>query len=676
MTECNTIYCDKEGKIWTVHNNGIITCYDGLIFTAYPSEITGHYTAGAWFFEDRVGMWVISSEHSIALYAKGIWTHWNSPLFSVACIDKATNQIVGLEKSGNLFHFDTTKLDWIIHSKAPGLYTNSTYFLTPSLDEDKYLLQIFRSDTSRVAMTSFMSGSLLNPVWKEAPEMMYAAIFCKQGKIDAYEKKGKIHQYDYQSENFNIPIPDDEITFYQITAIENIMLLQHTKPFPQGTNREVTIYITDHNHHFYPLARFLNPHRTLNLTLDKSGHIWASSQGGLMRIDPAILKCHEGHQNMVSSLNVINEDDHGKIWFGGYSDGLCYFDGKNIISAPTVASRFKRFLPGSYRDSNGNMAFWTEDYSIVTYYSDHWSQQPSNFNSANTTLGYFFYNLDQQHIAAGFMNRGIGITELPLKYNSTWHYISKEQGMLLDNVLTISKDAKNRLWVGRPSQGIALYDPQTDTAQTWLRQTDPNFKYGMISSITDQQGRLWMGCSDGLRVVTDPSSFEMFSSDLTAVAHKIEMAEAGNSQVEFLTEFKNFVVFGNFAGYGFIDLKSMESAPLKPRIFFYPTKDFGGASKQNAVFADTKGYLWFGEDKGATRIDLSKFKFDTLPVKIRIDSLLAGSEKIELQQETNLSKITSINKLPTLKRYVEIFLHPSFTGLLNDNVGFQYQVDS
>ncbi|MGB3078060.1 MAG: histidine kinase, partial [Saprospiraceae bacterium] len=84
--------------------------------------------------------------------------------------------------------------------------------------------------------------------------------------------------------------------------------------------------------------------------------------------------------------------------------------------------------------------------------------------------------------------------------------------------------------------------------------------------------------------------------------------------------------------------------------------------------------LWFGQDKGATRIDLSKFNFDTLPVHISIDSLMAGADKIELQKDLKTLDITSSKKLPTLKRYVEIFLHPSFTGLLNDNVGFQYRM--
>ncbi|MGB3075955.1 MAG: hypothetical protein WBB36_11570, partial [Chitinophagales bacterium] len=548
------------------------------------------------------------------------------------------------------------------------------YFLTPSLNEDKYLLQIFRGDTSRIPLQAFTSSSLINPVWTETPDLMHAAFFCSSGVINAFEKKGKIHQYEYQSTNIIIPTPSDDISFYQIFAVGDRMFMYHSTPLPTGTNREVTVYVSDHDNHFYQLARFYCPHRTLNFTLDHSGHLWVSSQGGLMRIDPAIIQCHEGHPNMVASLNVINEDDKGRIWFGGYSDGLCYFDGQNVNPAPSDASHFKRFLPGSYRDVNGNMAFWTEDYSLVTYSSGLWSKQHSNFNRAHTSLGYFFFNLDQQHIAAGFMNHGIGITQLPLKYNSNWNFISKGKGMLLDNVLTISSDAKDRLWVGRPSQGVAVYDIKSDTAQTWLRQTDSDFNYGMVSSITDHEGRLWMGCSDGLRFVTSPSTFEMFADDLNSVAYKIDMAEAGNTQVEFLEEFKNFIVFGNFAGYGFIDLQSMETAPDKPRIFFYPTKDFGGAAKQNAVFADTKGFLWFGQDKGATRIDLSKFNFDTLPVHIIIDSLVIGSTRINLQQDLKTLNITPTKKLPTLKRYVEIFLHSSFTGLLNDNVGFQYRM--
>ncbi|HZV69986.1 MAG TPA: histidine kinase [Saprospiraceae bacterium] len=666
LTECNGVYCDHAGRIWTPHANSMISCFDGISFRRFAPEETGHNSASAQFAEDHMGFWIFQSTESISLFKNEKWTHWKVPSFRSIEVDKNSNQLVALDSAGILYHLDPLKMQWESHAKAPHLPKDHEYSLKSSLHENKYLLQIIATGAPWQPVNAFISSSLMNPDWIENPALIYTSLEWNLHDITS-------DQMVYVTSQF--PLLKQKDTYRELFMSGNTTLLTYSTPSENGLNYVITVYYSDSTQQFQAMAIFENPNRNIQMTIDKQGHLWAASQAGLVRINPGILQCFENNNNMVASLHSINEGKKGQIWFGGYESGLCYFDGEKINPAPKETSHYKRILPGSYRDENANMAFWTEDYWMVTYHDGKWSDTKTNGKNHNREVGYFFLPIQDNQVAAGFQSLGLGITKKPLTPTTDWQFISKEKGLLLDNVLTVTEDLNGRLWTGRASQGMAIYDPVHDTARTWLLIPDSLMNFGVCSSTLDAAGRLWMGCSDGIRVIQKPELFKIFKDEITDVVQKISMDEAAYSLVTFINQYHNYIVFGNLTGYGFIDLNDFSLHPAMPKIYFYPTEKFGGSCEQNAVLIDSKDYLWFGQDKGATRIDFLTFHPDTLPIKIIVDSMLAGSEKIELSVDNpELSKITSSKKLPTLKRYIEIFLHSSFTGLLNDNVGFQYRL--
>lgn len=409
--------------------------------------------------------------------------------------------------------------------------------------------------------------------------------------------------------------------------------------------------------------------QVFDIEIGPQGDYWLSTHEGLLRANPNVLSFMQSQTNMVSSLHAINEDRLGRIWFGGYGDGLCYYNGKTLKRPGESFRELKRILPGSYRDEKGRVYFWEETNGLIEIEEDSWQQCPKPFfQNGRRVPGYFMYPYGDGGIAMGLNRIGLGLTQTPLNDNHEWMFIGKEKGLELKNVLTVARDRKGRFWCGRISAGLALYDPHLDTAFTWHNSEYPNSPFKVATSAIDERGNLWLGCHDGLKLIRSSHEVPLFDSTLHERLEKVDLGKYRDDKVNGLLLYKNFLVIGGKRGHAFMDLNSFY-ADEKPKVFFYDTQDpsQGGAGEQNALYLDTKGYLWVGKDRGAMRIDMSALSFDTLGVDILLEDIQAGNEALKILEQDQLL-------LPPKKRSLRLRVRESFSGYLNDNVDFLYRL--
>jgi hypothetical protein len=78
---------------------------------------------------------------------------------------------------------------------------------------------------------------------------------------------------------------------------------------------------------------------------------------------------------------------------------------------------------------------------------------------------------------------------------ANWTKIDSSKGIKLQNIITITEDKKGRIWTGHPKKGIAIYDPQNNTARTWLKETGAT-AIGTYASVTDNRGTVWLGTAN------------------------------------------------------------------------------------------------------------------------------------------------------------------------------------
>ena len=187
-----------------------------------------------------------------------------------------------------------------------------------------------------------------------------------------------------------------------------------------------------------------------------------------------------------------------------------------------------------------------------------WIGPPPSVSDTKLT-GYFYLPLRNGQLAAGLSRDGLGLLDPPFVPGKEWTKIGEEKGLLLDNVLTVQEDLNGRLWCGRSSKGIAVYDPAQDTAVTWLRTQKGGL--GTMCSALDSRNNLWLGTNKGLAWLEQPHLIDYLSTDIDTVIKVLDLPECGQGLVTFMKTHQNFLIFGNIKGFGLLDLPSFYQTP-------------------------------------------------------------------------------------------------------------------
>lgn len=212
----------------------------------------------------------------------------------------------------------------------------------------------------------------------------------------------------------------------------------------------------------------------------------------LSRSDPA------SHQ--IGGLRSIVQDDLGFIWFGGET-GLGRFDGKRLVhyqANPLI----KNTLPASYIrhllvDHEGVLWVATEG-GLARY-----RVETDSFVPVTSVGGTAFAVEAASALAVDKDNRLYVGTRLGLYVinpTRTAMELFVPQPPLpkpsVEQILGLSLDAQQRVWIATAGIGVAIFDPATKRFEYLLH--DPQNPNSLLSNSTnsillDDQGRAWIG---------------------------------------------------------------------------------------------------------------------------------------------------------------------------------------
>src|SRR5688572_13342540 len=307
MTECGLAFCDRSGKIWINHSTGWISVYDGYSFTRYSPQETGAYLDGAQFVEDQKGLW-IRKEKTVSLFSNDKWKYFDAPSVWNIAVDRKSDTMVLLDKFGGLWRLNAEGDKLIPFSKLPLKEAGQEYTLIPSRLHQSYLLLITKSGIPFSNHKAFVSNSLLHPNWIETPHLVtpgldWAFQFTSTDQLS--HLKVQFPKSNPLKINTNISVARNDLLYTQI--------------FPNALDNDFIIetYKIDSSNSFQFMARYKSGHENVSVTMDLSGNLWIASHSGLSRVNPSIIQCMDDMAQMIPSLHAINEDEQGRIWFGG-----------------------------------------------------------------------------------------------------------------------------------------------------------------------------------------------------------------------------------------------------------------------------------------------------------------------------------------------------------------------
>ncbi len=416
------------------------------------------------------------------------------------------------------------------------------------------------------------------------------------------------------------------------------------------------------------LIPYLPDEGIFSATQDLAGNWWLSTNRGIMYIKPDLLTFDAEQPAMVSGLFSIGEDATGNIWMGGHegAGGFSVFDGYQL-RYENFGQQSLKILPGSILGPSGHLFFSTASTPrrILSIKSGRANFQEYSKDGINLSA-FYFTSLRNGDIAIGSVNLGLVLTEDSSGRLTNFRVIDEDKKLETNDVGTVAEDLAGRLWLGRLPAGLALYDPQKDTVVNWKRVPGDNHTLGIMSSCVDENGTLWLGAHNGLYFLKNAHLADYHTGDIWRLLTAFPLPGNDQTVVHSLRNTERFLSIGTEKALYLLDKTYPGS---RPRIF---TLEFGkdirgGGAEQNAVWYDSKGYLWLGTQEGATRIDLDNLLFDTLHTNVSLKEFSVGDQVVNPTG-------SDLGSLPKKKRAISFSVFAEGNQFLRNNLKYDVLV--
>jgi len=411
---------------------------------------------------------------------------------------------------------------------------------------------------------------------------------------------------------------------------------------------------------------------------DRAGTYWYTNKQEVIRLFPNQLILPIDRQGLPSDTWGIAGGYGDQLWFSSFSlsssnIGLRSFDGLKLNLPKTNFRPFYRFNDTGVRDDQGYNYFTSStnripqvpDFGILKF------NQKGAYDILCPGVQGFYLGWDRKdNLLFGTHNKGLWKLPKGKKgiNQGDWKKIDSKKGLKLKNVVTTLEDRKGRYWMGRGSQGLAVYLPDQDTVFNWVKEQNLE-NIGVQSMTEDHNGNLWFGTENGLYFYENKHKI---TSDFDIHDHNMEMVATdylGESLVQVCKIYdEHRLIVGNKKGFFLIDLDEWYREPQQLLIYQFNAKNGNtiGEINQNGVYIDHNKDIWLTGNKGVMRFDPDLLPRDSFPPEVSLDSIVVG--------KNNYTRFDKKIRLRATERTVKINFSHTPNLLFYDNIKFRYRL--
>ena len=405
---------------------------------------------------------------------------------------------------------------------------------------------------------------------------------------------------------------------------------------------------------------------------DMAGTYWVGTPGNIIRLFPDQFRIPANSSNMPSQVWSAAQAGDGSIWFASYGEGLVNFDGLYLRDQPGGLKPIELYDDGAVTDKAGNMYFNIDGGGSSHLVGLLRFDGKDKWQTLSPGIIGFILNQDKKgRLMRGTRDRGLWILPEGQTGADTinWIKIDQSKGLQLSNVLACLQDTFGRYWMGRHSQGIAMYDPAKDTVLNWVK-SDNNLNCGAMSMAEDSRGNLWFGTDKGLYFFRNRKDIGK-GFELLPHLERIALEYTGDSQVTACKLYnEHTLVIGNKKGFFLLDLDAFYGQPRKVllRPFNHSNGYDFGRVEQNGIYFEKNGDIWVLGTKGAFRYTPCMSPVDTSRPEVQIDSILAGA--------ITYHTFDGCLKLGNDQPQITVWISSPINRMLFDDVLYRYRIDN
>ncbi len=356
---------------------------------------------------------------------------------------------------------------------------------------------------------------------------------------------------------------------------------------PTYENDNVNIYKIDVEKN-KKIASFYHASNINIVYPSSSKSYYLSSTSSILRAFEYIKKYPKIYTNNANANFALQQDNMGRIWSGSYNGGFCIIDSnKNrFIYTPNI------------KINNGGCMLDDKIYLVSEGENNGLLQCSSNGTYRKITkdvTGFINYaDTATKILYFGTHKKGLYYTHFSnlQKPQIDWKIVNSKQGLHLFNILTITKDAKDRIWLGHSSRGWAVYYPKQNKATTFLIENNET-NFGTLSSCTDTKGTVWLGTKQqGLLYYNNYLSNTVNPKDIKAIEHPLLPK---GMTITAMVQHGNWLIMGVTKYYVAFDLATWYSTGKVLVKYLNPQEaNFTSETEQNTLLVDKRdSSVWF-----------------------------------------------------------------------------------